>query len=243
VIDVKQVRNIPLFAVLSEGALQKLASRATTKFYQPHEMILCQGQEAETVFLLIAGCVRVFHRNQEGSEVLLKLFQAPALFGEMETIAGIHFLENAAAVDPSTLVHIPKSLFLEMLAEEMGLAKQLACDLAMRLCIACDNQRRLAFQNVRTRLASLLVHLARRGGERVATGIRINQVLTQDDMANAIGVTNRAVRKEVSHWLKRGVLKRVGNHYIVQDITALEKLLEEGDLGVIYSLPSTTDAT
>ena len=55
--------------------------------------------------------------------------------------------------------------------------------------------------------------------------------LTQDDMANALGVTRRAVANEIARWQKGGVIERRAGRYV---ICRPHVLTEEGTPGEVW---------
>jgi CRP-like cAMP-binding protein len=92
----------------------------------------------------------------------------------------------------------------------------------------------MAFQNVRARLARLLVDFAEMEGHNFEVGRRIRIALTQDEMAHALAVTRRAVSKEFSRWQEQELVGRVDGFYVVRN---LDKLRQEGgqQLSNLYS--------
>src|SRR5688500_6444269 len=91
--------------------------------YRQKRTLLKESEPAEHVFFLLTGSVRVFHRSPEGVELLLKLFRAPVMFGEMEVIARRPFLEHVITLEPSTVLLIPAQVFLQLLEHQAAFAR------------------------------------------------------------------------------------------------------------------------
>ena len=119
-------------------------------------------------------------------------------------------IENVAAMEDGTeILAVPRAVFLELIERDPRVTLALLHDTCAKLAMASHNQKALACQDVRTRLATFLVSYAMfDGAPRGATEVRICAPLTQDDMAAALGVTRRAVAQEIARWTKLGVLDR-----------------------------------
>lgn len=232
----------PIFAPLTSSQLEILAARSVLRHFDARETVLVEGDDPDHVYALTAGSVRVFHASPSGLEVIVKIFRPPAVFGEMEVISQLPFLENVDTLEASELVMIPAQEFLTVVRANQRMALALLTDVCARLCIATHNEKGLAFQDVRTRLANFLVCYAEFDGVPTPRGVRIRLRLTQDDMATALGVTRRAVAKEILRWQRGGVIERSQGRYVIRDREALASEAAALHLAVTYTIGSKLHA-
>jgi len=224
----------PIFASAPKALQEKLFSQVESREYTAGQRILTEGESAVFVYALEAGSVRVFHASSDGAEVLLKLFRAPAVFGEAEALSHATWVQNVEAVEASRLALIPPAALLEFLQAHADSAVALLLDVARRLAIASENEKSLAFDPLTVRLADYLVDFAtwtNADGEKEPT-VR----LTQDDMAHAMGSTRRAVAGVVLEWQKEGLLTRRGRDYVLRDVAKLREKGRPNRLALTYSL-------
>jgi CRP-like cAMP-binding protein len=226
----------PVFASLTSSELETLASRSILRRFDARATVLSDGDDPEHVYALTSGSVRVFHASPTGLEVVVKIFKPPSVFGEMEVISRLPFLENVATLEESEVILIPAEVFLAFVRSHQGMTLALLVDVCARLCIASHNEKGLAFHDVRTRLANFLVCYAAFDGEPTASGVRIRLRLTQDDMATALGVTRRAVAKEILRWQRDGVIERSQGRYLIRDQEALSREAAALHLSVTYKI-------
>lgn len=224
----------PIFAAASAAAKQRLLQASTRRRCGKGDVVLAEGDPARHVFALERGAVRVFHMSDEGEEVALKLFRAPAIFGEAEAFAQIPYLEHVAAVEPSELLVMPADRVLELLRAEPECAVRMLMDVATRLAIAAYNEKSLAFFPATIRLANYLLDHCRFSDPGGAGEASLE--LNQDQMAAAIGVTRRSVAKDIIAWQKEGVIQRRKGRYIIVDREALRRYSDPDRLGLAYSL-------
>ncbi|MBI2378280.1 MAG: Crp/Fnr family transcriptional regulator [Deltaproteobacteria bacterium] len=234
---VKAAKAHPLLACLDEPVLRAVVRASRLVPYRAKRTVLKEGDPPDQAFALLGGAVRVFHRSGE-SEVLLKLFHAPAMFGEMEVIANRPFLEYVTTVEPAQILLIPSATFRHVVKTQHAFTHALCLDLSARLCIAAYNEKLLAFFDVDTRLANLLLDYVEFFGEKRAgseTDVRLTVPLTQDGMARDLGVTRKALANSLKKLKDEGVLDKRDARYVVQNIEALRRR-GIGSLGLSYQL-------
>ncbi|MCC6746653.1 MAG: Crp/Fnr family transcriptional regulator [Deltaproteobacteria bacterium] len=216
------LRGNPVFSALDAEARRRLSAQGKVRLYASGERILQEGDAADWFYVLLAGSVRVYHLDDDGLEVLAKLFGPPAVFGEMELLAGLRHLEHVSALEPATLLLLPRAAFLEALESCHGFALALLRDVCHRFCISGANEKALAFYDVPKRLATFLVSYAHFYG-LAREGDAARLPVTQDEMAGALGVTRRAVAKTMRLWRAQGLVAREGDLYVVSDLGRLER--------------------
>jgi CRP-like cAMP-binding protein len=210
----------PLLSTLDAPALRAVVRASKLVRYREKRPVLREGDPPDQAFCLLRGAVRVFHRSGE-SEVLLKLFRAPALFGEMEVLAVRPFMEYVTTLEPSEILHVPSAVFTSAMRNHPAFAQALAIDLAARLCISAHNQKALAFCDVDTRLANLLLDYAQFFGIADGAGVRLTVSLSQESMAHDLAVTRKALGVALNKLREEGILTKEEARFVIRDIDAL----------------------
>ena len=236
-VDVDRVRvldNNPIFSAASPDSLARLIQSSRLRRYAAGEEVLAEGQPSKHIFALERGAVRVFHMSPMGEEVALKLFSAPAIFGEAEAFCDIPYLEHVTAVEESQILVMPPAAVLRLLRVEPECAVRMLVDVATRLAIAAYNEKSLAFNPATIRLANYLLDYAKWTNASGAQELQLD--LNQDQMAAAIGVTRRSIAKDIIAWQKEGVLVRRRGKYILLEPESLGRYSDPERLGLAYSL-------
>ena len=222
-----------MFARTPATSLETLAAACTLKTWDDGARLLSEGDPAAGIFVLTRGVVSVFLASPSGARIVLKVFHAPAVFGEAEALSGVPHLEHVDAQGPCEAIVIPTEDLLALMAEDPSTGLALSIDLSARLAIAIQNARSIAFDPATTRLANFLVECvawARVVGREPAIA------LTQDDMAASLGLSRRSVAADIATWQREGVLERRGAWYVVRDLEALRRFSDPGHMGVNYRL-------
>ncbi len=230
----------PLFRQADPSLLSRLARHGEKVRFRVGRKILREGEPAEHVFCLIEGGVRIFHRAPEGEsgEIVVKLFGAPAFFGEMEVLLGFSWLETVETVLPSEVVRISGAAFVAALRTDGPLAFALARDLALRLCIATEHARVLAFTPLEARIASLMLDHVRLFGvpDAPTGGILVDVKISQETLARSLAASRKSVNQTFGAWKEQGLLAKRKGRYVVLDLPGLEALALEAKYGLSHRL-------
>lgn len=216
----------PVFEGVEREVVEQILARAVERTFDPTAYVLMEDHPDVAFFVLLKGSVKVLYRSPEGLEVVVKLFRAPAVFGEMECLTGVPYLETVQALERSVVLELPCAELISALRRSHALTFNVLGDLAARLCIAAQNERSLAFHPVETRLANLLLTYLDFYGLPVPLGTRIRIPLSQDDLANALGVARRSVTRALKQWQDEDLIVKEGGCFVVRDKARLEAVTD-----------------
>ena len=76
-------RNIPLFEGVAEAELRALAERTVTRSYPKQAILINEGDESDSLYLILAGRVKVYLSDESGKELILAIKGPGQYFGEM----------------------------------------------------------------------------------------------------------------------------------------------------------------
>ena len=228
----------PTFKQVKPETLDFIVKHSRMETYSRGHVLLSEGSDDLRFFVLAHGSVRVFYSDPTGRQVVVKLFQAPVAFGEMECIAGVPYLESVEALEKSTGLEIPRPVFLLALRPSPELTYNLVLDLAARLCIAAQNERSLAFNDVERRLATLLHAHVTLFGLPAPQGTMIRIPLSQDALAQSLGVARRSVTRALARWTSEGLIIKSEGRFVISDVQRLASYGDASLLPIAYSLAS-----
>ena len=80
------LRNVPLFAMLSESQLSVLTSVVSRRSFARGTTIIAAGDVTDSLYLVISGRLKVMMSDDEGREVILSMLGPNEYFGEMGLI-------------------------------------------------------------------------------------------------------------------------------------------------------------
>lgn len=226
------ISSHPLLQDVEPACLDELLSKSVRRSFDVGQAILREGEIGKAFWILCSGGVRVFYTSAEGLEVTVKLFSAPAVFGELELLHPIACMQTCAVIDDADCLALPRTAFLRLLERYPRFAKNLLIDMSARFIISAHHERALAFLTVPQRLAKLLLSYVRLYGSHEQHGVVLRISLSQTNLANELGVARKSVVRAFKDLTEAGILARQGPYFCVKDVDALISLAPPGILGL-----------
>jgi CRP-like cAMP-binding protein len=224
----------PLIAALPDAERGALRAASVVREAGADETILREQDRSDQVFLLLDGVVRIFYVGPQGSEITAKVLAAPALFGETEALCGVPFMESARAIDRAVVLVVPAPHFDKLLATHASFAHAVVRDLAARFAASIYHEKSLAFDPVTVRLANFVLdHLE---WSTVNGRALPHIVLTQEELAAAIGVSRRSITKDLTLWKELGILQKRPRGYLVVKMQELARYADPRRVSLHYSM-------
>ena len=126
--DITFLERVPTLSLLGRQALRILAIGAETRYIHSGEVLFKRGEEADGAYVIQEGRLKL--SSNDGNELTVgpcTLLGEVALFSETRRPA------TAKALEPSTVLRIPRFLFVRMLDSFPEAARKLREILAARL--------------------------------------------------------------------------------------------------------------
>jgi CRP/FNR family cyclic AMP-dependent transcriptional regulator len=186
-----------------EGTLLgELAREAPLLKFSAKAILMTEGDVSNALYLVVAGRVRVFTSDASGRELVLGVYGAGEILGELAVDGGVRSA-SVMAIEPTRCAVIPLPRLLARMREQPELALELNRILIARLRKATQIAKDLALSNVYNRVISLLLSLAEKNaaGELVVVGH-----LGQQDIANRVGASRDMVSRVFKELVKGGYL-------------------------------------
>lgn len=204
---IELLEQAPLFSVLHPTDVRVLASRFHPVRFGRGEGIFREGELAERLFLIDSGRVKLSISSIAGQELLIGVLGRGQIFGELEVIDRGARAMDARAMEDTRVYALDSDVFWTMLENRPALARRLLELMARRLRRADQTSQDLVFFDAPTRLARRLLQLAEEHGEAVGDGqqpIKLSMRVTQEELAQMIGVTRESANRLVASFAGRG---------------------------------------
>jgi CRP/FNR family transcriptional regulator, cyclic AMP receptor protein len=202
---VELLEHAPLFSVLHPADLARLATKFRPIRYGRGEMIFREGEPAERLFLIDQGRVKLTIASASGQELMIGVLGRGQIFGELAVIDRGPRAMDARAMERSRVYALESDVFWTLLENRPALARRLLELMARRLRRADQATQDLVFFDAPTRMARKLLQLAEEHGEPAGdNSVRINVRVTQEELAQMVGVTRESANRLVASFADRG---------------------------------------
>ncbi|MGH8751006.1 MAG: Crp/Fnr family transcriptional regulator, partial [Burkholderiales bacterium] len=143
------------------------------------------------LYIVASGKVKVILSTDDGKEVILAIIGKGEFFGEMAVIDEQPRSADVIAMEPTQLLVIGKSDFVNCLAHNPKMSFRIMQGLVQRLRNADRKIESLALMDVYGRVARTLLELAKPQNGQLVVG----EKLSQQDLADMIGASREMVSR------------------------------------------------
>lgn len=208
--------SVPDLSSLSRESLDRLNDLAPMDV--PKGTVLFQpGDSVKGYVIALKGRIGVHLIGESGRELLLYEVTpgSSCIQSTLGLLGGEDYSAEAVAEEPSRIVLLPRTLFLELLDEDAGFRALVFGAFAQRMQATMQMLERVAFQSVDARLAGYLLARADAAGHIAST---------HQDIAAAIGSAREVVSRRLEAMGKKGWLTHGRGYVDLIDRAALRRI-------------------
>jgi CRP-like cAMP-binding protein len=220
------LKNVFIFRGLTYRQLDSAASSLVEQVYKKSDYVFWEEDPPESLWILHSGKVKLTKQSESGKETILGIVSPGETFGELALFDGRPLPFSAQAMEPSTVLSMPRSGFLGLLKEHQNVAIEIIIELSHRLRDAQAVIKGMAADRVENRIVEVLLKLAEKVGRRDEDGVRIGILLTRQDIADMVGSTVETTIRILSKLSKKGLIATRGKSLIIRDVDALTELID-----------------
>lgn len=215
------VERNSLFRGLPRETRVRIAALAVRRGYEEGTVIFMRGDPGDSLCGVATGRVRISASGPGGKEVFLNIMEPGDAFGEIALLDGSPRTATATAMAPTELIVIPRDAFSALLQSQPQLAAHLIQLLCRRVRWTAELMEDTALLSVPARLAKRLLSLASAPGH----GAKV--ALSQEELAQFLGLSRQIVNQHLQAWRAQGWLALGRGSITVVDAEALRQVVRE----------------
>jgi len=193
-----------LFQGIADEAAEAVAASLDYGDYSRGETVFAEGELGDTLYIVLAGKVKIGRRAVDGRENMLSVMGPSDMFGELSLFDPGPRTATATVVTDARLASLAHTSLRPWITDRPEIAEQLLRVLARRLRRTNDALADLIFTDVPGRVAKQLLALSERFGSEEADGLRVHHDLTQEELAQLVGASRETVNKALADFASRG---------------------------------------
>lgn len=216
------LRRVPVFAELSEDALQSVKERTVLRKVPRNGQLFREGQSCEGLFIIIDGSIKVYRSTPEGREQVLHVEGPKRTLAELPLFDGAPYPASARAAEDSVVLFLPRDAFQSLYRSNPQIADAVIHDLAARLRRLVRLVGKVTLKDVPARVAATLLEEATAAGA-ARDGGEFQIPATQDEIANALATTRESVARAFGRFRNEGIIDQEGAHVRILDLARLQE--------------------
>ncbi len=211
------IKSMPYFSGLDPAGLDSIRKYISEKKAGRGEILLFEGEPADTLYFVVAGAVKVFKTSADGKEQILQIIRPGESFNDVPVFGGGENLASAEAMGAVVLNVIKKSDLAVIIQEHPPVAMNVIQVLSQRVRHLVSLVEDLSFRHVTGRVAKILIEYA-------GDGVGGKPRLTQQEMAAMIGTAREMVGRSFKNLEGEGAIRMERNRIIISNREALREI-------------------
>ncbi len=220
------VGHCSLFQQLSAAQLAQLELKARSRIFPKGAAIYLPTDQADSVFLLAEGRVRICSITPDGKQAILGFVEPGEVFGELALFQASNHEERAEAATTATVVLLPGEDVRQFMENCPQLAIGVTKLIGFRRARIERRLRSLLFRSNRDRLIQLLLELAEQYGKKQTIGILVGISLTHQELASIIGATRESVTMILGDLQSEGLIEIARQRLRILDLRRMAGMVQ-----------------
>jgi CRP/FNR family transcriptional regulator, cyclic AMP receptor protein len=211
--------------LLDPADRSELIALGRLRRYRPRTPLIIEGDPGDSVFVLLAGRVKITVDTPEGREVVLAVDGPGDAIGYFEAIdlAVGPRVATITALEPVACRVLTGDEFRAFLDAHPSVAVVLLRWVIRRLWTADHRRIEFGSLDVAHRLARFILELADRHGRPDLGGIDVDIPLTQDELASLISASRDSVVRALTSLRARGLVSTARRKLTITDVGGLRR--------------------
>ncbi len=214
------LRSSQQFSGLPIEDLTAIASFSSLVSLAKDDYLFHEGELSHGCYLVQSGAINVHRVNAAGKEQVIHVFRAPESFAEASLASPTGYPANARAVEPSTVLLIPKAPLLELIGRRPDLALRILGAMSAHLRVLVGMLDDLTLKDVETRVLNWLVK-----NERTAPGGIIQLRGTKRVLAAELGTSSETLSRTLARLRDQKLISVKGKMITLRNAAKLAAML------------------
>ncbi|CAH2214689.1 Crp/Fnr family transcriptional regulator [Tepidibacter aestuarii] len=207
--------KIYIFENLSNEELVEIIKMTGHENYNKKETIFVEGENANKLYLINEGKIKLFKYTKDGKEQILHILSDGDFFGELNLFNKGEYNFNAQTISPTKLCTLTKEKMRNIILERPEIGLKILEVIGSRLSNLESLAQNLATNDVEVRIAYMLLELKDKYGKEISEGIEINLPITRENMSNYTGVARETISRKLKKFEEENIIKLVGIKKII----------------------------
>ncbi len=222
--EIKCMKDLDIFSSLDDSEKNLVARLARPTFLKKGQAVFSEGMPCDKIYFIRKGRILLYKVSAQGKEMSLDILKQDDIFGENTIFDDSIHTFNAKALEDTFVCVCSRSDFMELLKNPQISIKMMK-HLTNKLNGYTDQMANIAFNDVKGRILSIIKKLAEKHGKTTQKGIKIDVILSHQDIANLVNAS-RVMVTNILNTLKNEGLIAIEKRYIyITDSIILERAI------------------
>lgn len=202
-------------------SIDDLLTERNTKLFRKKDNIYREGEYPHVLYYIKSGKVKLSKANNYGKEFITALCGPGEFLGYLALLENTPFQEEATALEDSEIILIPVDEFRKFIYSSRDIANLFIKILSQNAVEQEERLLKLAYGNVRERVAAILLHLHEKYGD---SNDYIDLAISREELAGYAGIATESLIRTLSDFKSERLITSEGKDMKVLDLKRLKHL-------------------
>lgn len=190
--------------------------------FKKNEYIYLQNDDADKIYMLTEGRVRIGSYNDSGKEITKAILTKGEVFGELAVMKDEKRRDFACAMESTTTCILSAEEMRRLMREHSGVNVFIMRLLGSRLLEMERRLESLVFKDSRSRIIELIADQAVKRGQRIGQEHVIRNFITHKDIANLTATSRQTVTAVMNELRNKNIIAFNRKQLLVRDMEKLK---------------------
>jgi len=215
------LENIDVKGILCPKKVDKVDDTHTSKSFKKGAYIYLQEEDADKIFFINEGRVKIGTSNEEGKEITKAILGPGEVFGELSLIGENRRRDFAVCMEPTAVCIVTTTEMKGLMRDHTLLSRFMLKIMGGRVLEMESRLESLVFKDSRTRIIEFLVNLANNQGQRVGYETLVRKFMTHQEIANLTATSRQTVTTVLNDLRARNILTFDRRRLLIRDLQLL----------------------
>lgn len=211
------VSQFKIFAGLPEEEIEELTEMFKIAAFDKKRRVEFADFSNDYIYMVKTGQLKVSYASPDGKEIIVALLNPGDIYSMHSEAIGV-------ALEPTELMYIEAEKFKDIIIGSPLIAVNMVRILGNILKDTNDVLLNVAFKEVNSRLAALIMKISRQHGIVTEEGLLVQIDLTHEEIANLINSTRQTVTTILNRFEKAGMIESRRKRILIKEVKKLEEL-------------------
>jgi DNA-binding response OmpR family regulator len=212
--------------VEKEVSVEDLITERNTKFFKKKDTIYREGEYPHALHYLKNGKVKLAKSSDYGKEFITHLAGPGEFLGYLALLENTAFTEEATAMEDSEVVMIPIEEFKKLINSNREVTNNFIKILSRNVLEQEERLLKLAYGNVRERVATVVYTLYEKYGNADSKRIELN--ISREELAGYAGIATESLIRTLSDFKAENIISNDGKIMVVDNLQRLKRISTGG---------------
>lgn len=216
------LENIDVVGIFCPKKMDHAQGTLHHRDFKKNEYIYLQDDDADKVYLLTEGRVKMGSYNDAGKEITKAILTKGEVFGELSLMNDGKRRDFACAMEPTKVCILMADEIRRLMREHSGLNSFFLQLIGSRLLEMENRLESLVFKDSRSRIIELITDLVKKRGQRIGHEHVIRNFITHKDIASLTATSRQTVTAVMNELRSKNIIAFNRKQLLIRDLEQLK---------------------